>query len=174
MPKLLPNLNSRTLTEAEMKTIFDAANTIDTQLGTPTPITQEAYDALAKLGDVLKIEYDAVFNVTREHPKYLDEEQTIDEIEKDKLACEQYDLIVAHLQKLLAKVVRERGIRGAEYRNACSIYEENVVNSVKKGRLEAQMIKDRLDKIPRSRTSNQRSNKPGSKEGGKGGQPASE
>jgi hypothetical protein len=148
MPRLLPNRVSRTLTDDNLQKIRDAVKVIIENLGVSTPITKAEYDALAKLGDKHKPFSDGLLDIIREHPGFLEEEQSPEEIAKDKRLYEQYDEVRSILAAATEKLDREQGIVGAEYRNAGSVYTENVKNKVNKGNKDAVMVMDKVNRLP--------------------------
>lgn len=147
MPKLLPNRVSRTLSDDNLQKIRDAVQVIIENLGSNTPITKAEYDALAKLGDKHRAYNAELFDIVRTHPAYLEEEQSIEEIAKDKQLFEQYDSVRDILAAAIEKLEREQGVVGAEYRNAGSVYVENVKNKVSKGNKEATMVLDKINRL---------------------------
>ena len=149
MPKILPNRSSKTLTAANVAAIQAAVQTILTNLGDLIVITDEDYKGLAKLGEVLKPICDAVLKVAKEDPSYLEEEDTIEEVEKDKTYFEQIDDIKKMLKDISFVLDREQGVCGAEYRNALGNYEVNVKTKVNKGSKAAQLTLDKLNRIDR-------------------------
>lgn len=148
MPRLLPNRVSRTLTDDNLQKIRDAVKVILENLGTATPITKAEFDALAKLGEKHRPYNADLFDIILQHPSYLEEEQSTEEIAKDKRLHEQYDEVRDIIAPAFEKLEREQGIVGAEYRNAGSVYTENVRNKVNKGNKDAVMVMDKINRLP--------------------------
>lgn len=149
MPKILENRSSKTLPAANLVAIKGAVQTIVDNLIPLVVITDDDYKALAKLGDVLKPICDEVLKVVEEAPNYLEDEQPVEEIHKDKTYYEQMAEILKLLSDVVFMVEREMGTCGAEYRNAIHNYEGNVKAKVKKGSSAAQLILDKLNRIDR-------------------------
>jgi hypothetical protein len=149
MPKVLPNRSSKTLPAANMTAIEGAVQIIIDNLGTPIAITDADYDPLAKLGDTTKLVCDDVLKVAEENPSYLEDEQPLEEVNKDKTYNEQMVRIVQLLSKPFGIATREAGVSGAEYRNAMFNYEGNVKGKVAKGSSEAQLVLDKLNRVDR-------------------------
>ncbi len=150
MPKILPNRTSKTLTEVQVTAAKAAIQTVIDIIGTPVVITDDDYKALAKMGDVLKPICDDVFKVAQIDTGYLEEEQPVVEIQKDKTYFEQTTDILGSLYDAVFIYEREQGTTGAEYRNATSNFEGNVKAKVKKGNApEAQLVLDKLNRIDR-------------------------
>lgn len=149
MPKILPNRISNTLSNDKLTAINEAIQVIIDNLGTPVSITNDDYKALAKLGDVLKPICDDVFDVIKENPNYLEDEQPIEEVQKDKTHYEQLTNILKSLNNAVFLYERQQGTTGAEYRNAIHNYEGNVKEKVKKGNAIAQLTLDKLNRIDR-------------------------
>lgn len=149
MPKILPNRSSKTLPATNVAAIKAAIQTLIDNLGDRVVITDDEYNALAKLGDILKPICDKVLEVVEEEPNYLEAEQPLEEVYKDKTYNEQ----MTELLKLLYNVVfiyeREQGTSGAEYRNSIANFEGNVKDKVKKGSSSAQLTLDKLNRIDR-------------------------
>lgn len=149
MPKILSNRSSKTLTPENMTAIKAAVQIILDNLGTPIAITDADYDTLAKLGDTSKLVCDDVLKVVEENPSYLEAEQPLEEVYKDKTYNEQMTEVVKLLNKPVAIAIREGGVSGAEYRNGIHNYEGNVKSKVAKGSTEAQFTLDKLNRIDR-------------------------
>lgn len=150
MPKILPNRSSKTLTEAQVTAAKAAIQTVIDIIGTPIVITDDDYKVLAKMGDVLKPICDKVFEIAEENSSYLEDEQPVAEVQKDKTYFEQTTDILSSLYNAVFMYEREQGTSGAEYRNAMANYEENVKAKVKKGNAPAaQLVLDKLNRIDR-------------------------
>ena len=149
MPKILPNRSSKTLPAANLEAIKGAIQIIIDNLGTPIAITDADYDPLAKIGDTIKLVCDDVLKVAEENPSYLEAEQPLEEVHKDKTYNEQMTEVVKLLSKPLGIATREAGVSGAEYRNAMSNYEGNVKGKVTKGSTDAQLVLDKLNRVDR-------------------------
>ncbi len=149
MPKILPNRSSKTLAAANMEAIEAAIQTIIDNLGTPIAITDADYDPLAKIGDTTKLVCDDVLKVAEENPSYLEAEQPLEEVHKDKTYNEQMAEVVKLLTKPLNIATREAGVSGAEYRNAIANFEGNVKGKVTKGSTDAQLVLDKLNRVDR-------------------------
>jgi hypothetical protein len=149
MPKILPNRSSKTLAEVKLEAIKAAAQVILDNLTDLVIITNNDFNALAKLGEILKPICDKVFEIAKVHPKYLEDEQPIEEVLKDKTYYEQLEIVRQILKSIIAIIEREQAIVGAEYRNAMANYESNVKERVKKGSTDARLVMDKLDAIDR-------------------------
>ncbi|MBL7813553.1 MAG: hypothetical protein JNL70_01015 [Saprospiraceae bacterium] len=149
MPRILPNRSSKTLPAANLEAIKGAVQTIIDNLGTPIAITDAEYDPLAKLGEVTKLVCDDVLLVAQDNPSYLEDEQPLEEVHKDKTYNEQMTEVLKLLSKPVEIALREAGVSGAEYRNAMHNYEGNVKGKVNKGSTDAQLVLDRLNRIDR-------------------------
>jgi hypothetical protein len=149
MAKILPNRISKTLSEGNVTAAKDAIKILIDILGTPVAISDDDYKALAKLGDVLKPVCDKVLLVAKEEPSYLEEEQPVEEIEKDKAYFEQLTEILKPLYNAVFLYEREQSTTGAEYRNAIHNYEGNVKAKVSRGSSSAQLTLDKLNRIDR-------------------------
>lgn len=149
MPKILPNRSSKTLPAANLEAIKGAILIILENLGVPIAITDADYDPLAKLGDTTKLVCDDVLKVVEKDPSYLEAEQPLEEVQKDKTYNEQMTEVVGLLLEPLGIATREAGVSGAEYRNAIHNYEGNVKGKVAKGSTEAQLVLDKLNRVDR-------------------------
>jgi hypothetical protein len=149
MPKILPNRSSKTLPAANMEAIKGAVQIIIDNLGTPIAITDADYDPLSKLGETTKFVCDDVFMVAEDNPSYLEDEQPLEEVQKDKTYYEQMTEVLKLLNKPVGIATREAGVSGAEYRNAIFNYEGNVKGKVARGSTEAQLVLDKLNRIDR-------------------------
>jgi DNA topoisomerase VI subunit B len=149
MPKILQNRSSKTLTAQNLENIKNAIQVIIDNLAPHVVITDDDFESLAKMGTVLKKICDAVLEVVEEHNVYLETEQPLVEVQKDKAYYEQIEEIRKMLRKLIFLLDREQGVAGAEYRNAIHNYEGNVKEKVKKGSNEAQLVLDKLNRIER-------------------------
>jgi hypothetical protein len=149
MPKILPNRSSKTLPAANLEAIKGAVKVILENLGLPIAITDADYDALAKLGNTSKLVCDDVLKVVEKDPSYLEAEQPLEEVQKDKTYNEQMTEVVNLILEPLGIATREAGVSGAEYRNAMSNYEGNVKGKVAKGVSEAQLVLDKLNRVDR-------------------------
>jgi hypothetical protein len=149
MPKILPNRSSKTLTAENMEAIKGALQVLVDNLGVRIVITDDEYKGLAKLGDFLKPICDSVFAIAQQDPTYLEDEQSVEEVQKDKVYNEQTADVLKSLYEVVFLYERENGTSGAEYRNAISNYEGNVKDKVKKGSSTAQLTLDKLNRIDR-------------------------
>ena len=150
--KILPNRISK-LPPPEVKTkIRQVIQLLDEILGDNTPISDDDYKSLRKIADKLKQECDDVFAIAIENPEFLDESNSIVEMEKDKRYYELCDTIRSMLNGMLIKLDKEQNIAGAEYFNACSIFEDNVKIKAGRGNAKAQNVKAQLDLINRNRS----------------------
>ena len=147
MPKILPNRSSKTLTAANLEAIKGAIQTIIENLGEPIVITDDDFNALARMGETLKTVCDAVLEVAIDDPSYLEDEQPLEEVQKDKTFHEQMDDVRKLVKKVTFILDREQGVCGAEYRNAIGNYEANVKAKVNKGSEKAQLVLDKLKRI---------------------------
>jgi hypothetical protein len=149
MPKILLNRSSKTLPAANMEAIKGAVQIIIDNLGTPIAIIDADYDPLSKLGETTKLVCDDVLEVAEENPTYLEDEQPLEEVQKDKTYYEQMTEVLKLLNKPVGIATREAGVSGAEYRNAIANYEGNVKGKVSRGSTEAQLVLDKLNRIDR-------------------------
>lgn len=149
MPKILPNRSSKIVPAENMDAIKVAIQVIIDNLGTQIAITDADYDPLPKLGLTSKLVCDDVLKIAEDSPSYLETEQPIEEVYKDKTYNEQVSLILKWLGKPLAIATREAGVSGAEYRNAMLNFEDNVKAKVGKGVAEAQLVLDKLNRVDR-------------------------
>ena len=156
--KILPNRISK-LPPPEVKTkIRQVVQLLDEILGDNTPVSDEEYKSLRKIADKLKQECDDVFAIAVENSEFLDESHSIVEMEKDKHYYELCDSIRSMLNGMLIKLDKEQNMAGAEYFNACSIFEDNVKIKAGRGNAKAQNVKAQLDLINRNRGGSGNSN----------------
>ena len=152
MPKILPNRSSKTLPAANVEAIEAAIQIIMDNLGTPIAITDDDYKALYKIANTTKLVCDDVLAIAQVNPSYLEAEQPLEEIHKDKTYHEQMTKILKSLDDAVKIATREAGVSGAEYRNALLNFEDNVKVKVKKGNMEAQIVQDKLNRVDRRTT----------------------
>ena len=111
MPKILLNRSSKTLSAANMEAIEAAIQTILDNLGVPIAITDADYDPLPKLGNTTKLVCDDVLKIVEEHTSYLETEQPLEEVYKDKTYNEQMTEVVKLLSNLSALRHAKQGCR---------------------------------------------------------------
>jgi hypothetical protein len=151
--KLLPNRISKViLLEAALKKIDEAVLILDVCLGEDTEISDEDYDSLRKIADKLKLQCDDVFTIIKGNRDFLEAPLTVEEMDKDRLFYEFCDKVRAAINAFMIKLDREQNIAGAEYYNACIIFENDIAAKIKRGNnAKAQNIKAQLDGIDRNR-----------------------
>jgi hypothetical protein len=148
--KLLPNRISKTVATNAESEFRLALQVMMRLLGDDTPIPEDDYKALRKIADKLKSETDDVYAVGKENPEFWDELTPLPEISKDKLYYEFCDACRAMLQPLLVKLDKEQNLAGAEYYNACNVYEENVAIKRQRGNAKAQNVQTQLNAAVRN------------------------
>jgi hypothetical protein len=149
--KLLQNRISKTVTPDAQEKFRRALQIMSELLGEDTFISDAEYKSLRKIADKLKLESDDVFAVAQETPEFFDETTPAQEVEKDKSFYEFCDACRSMLSAFQIKLDREQNLAGAEYYNACSVYEENVDFKRARGNLKAQNVQAQLHKIVRQR-----------------------
>ena len=149
--KALPNRISKVVAPDAVSKIRKAIALIEEVLGSSTSISDDDYKALRKIADKLKRECDDVYDIAVENTEFIDDSTTIEEMEKDKKYYELCDMILSMLKALMIKLTREQNIAGAEYHNACSLFEENVAVKAGRNNAKAQIVKGQLDNIERNR-----------------------
>ncbi|MDX1911652.1 MAG: hypothetical protein SFV22_09225, partial [Saprospiraceae bacterium] len=112
MPKLLQNRISRTIEAEKLQAIETAIQTILQHLGEATPITNAELTPLSKLGASSKVGADQVFGLLQSAPSFLEPQQSVVEIEKDKVIFEQLGTIRNWLSPVLAWLDREQQLAG--------------------------------------------------------------
>ena len=149
--KLLPNRISKTVAPNAESEFRQALQVMLRLFGEDTPISDEAYKSLRKIADRLKLETDDVYAIGKENPEFWDEQTPLPEIAKDKLFYEFCDTCRSMLHPLLIKLDKEQNIAGAEYYNACNVYEENVAIKRQRGHPKANTVQTQLNAITRQR-----------------------
>ena len=149
--KILSNRLSKVVTPDALVKVSQAIQLLNEVLGDETPISVEEYDSLRKIADKLKQETDDVFDIAKQAPDFLEEQHSLEEMSKDKGYYELCDNIRAKIKSAMTKLEREQNIAGAEYYNACVIYEENVGIKAKRGNAKAQNVLLQLKDINRTR-----------------------
>ena len=147
--KLLPNRISKTVPQDALMKIRQAAQLIMDVVGEDTPMSEEEYQALNKIADKRKLACDDILSIMHEHPKMVLEPLSMAEMQKDKAFYEVCDQIQSVFNNVLIRLKREQNIAGAEYANACSIFERDVEAKVLRGDTEAQIIQTELKMVHR-------------------------
>jgi hypothetical protein len=152
--KLLPNRSSKTVAPDALSKVRQAIQLIMEVLGDDTDISDADYKGLRKIADKLKRECDDVFEIAKENGNFVEAPLSIEEMQKDKEYYELCDSIRALLKSLIIRLDREQNIAGAEYYNACSVFEDDVDAKVNKGsNPKAQNVQAQLAAIERNRGS---------------------
>jgi hypothetical protein len=150
--KLLPNRISKVIAPDAVTKVRQAIQLLNEVLGDDTQISDEDYKGLRKIADKLKRECDDVYDIAKENTDFVEAPLSVDEMGKDKTYYELCDMILSMLKALLLKLEREQNIAGAEYYNACSVFEEDVDTKVKRGgNAKAQNVQAQLKAIDRNR-----------------------
>lgn len=150
--KLLPNRISKVIAPDAITKVRQAIQLLNEVLGDDTQISDEDYKGLRKIADKLKRECDDVFDIAKENTEFVEAPLSVDEIGKDKNYYELCDTIRSMFNSLSLKLEREQNIAGAEYYNACSVFEEDVDIKVKRGgNAKAQNVQAQLKAIERNR-----------------------
>lgn len=150
--KLLPNRISKVVAPDALTKVRQAVQLLNEVVGDDTPISDEEYKGLRKIADKLKRISDDVYEIAKENTDFVEEPLTITEITKDKLFYELCDSIRALLNAFNLKLEREQNIAGAEYFNACNVFEGDIDDKVGRGNTKAQNIKAQLNGIDRNRS----------------------
>jgi hypothetical protein len=148
--KLLPNRISKTVALDALTKVRQAIQLLLEVIGEDTPMTEAEYKALQKMADKRKQACDDVLTVMQEHPKMVIAPLNTVEIRKDKGYYELCDQIDAMLANVLIRLKREQNIAGAEYANACSVFETDMEAKVLRGDTEAQIVQQELKAISRT------------------------
>jgi argonaute-like protein implicated in RNA metabolism and viral defense len=151
--KMLPNRISKiVMLETALLKVGEALAILDAVVGEDTQISDEDYKSLRKIADTLKRQSDDVFDVIKLNPEFLEAPLTIAEMDKDKLFYELCDKIRAAILAFMIKLEREQNIAGAEYYNACCVFESDIDDKIKRGNnAKAQNVQAQLDAIDRKR-----------------------
>lgn len=160
--KLLSNRISKVVAPDAVSKVRQAIQLLDEVLGEDTQISDDDYKALRKIADKLKRECDDVFDIAKENTEFIEAPLTLEEIDKDKKYYEFCDIIRSMFKSVLLKLEREQNIAGAEYYNACIVYEEDVDTKVQRGNnAKAQNVQAQLKAIERNRKGGNTANKDG-------------
>ena len=151
--KLLPNRISKTVAPDALSKVRQAIQLLNEALGEEIPISDEDYKGLRKIADVLKRVTDDVFEIAKENTDFIEAPMTEAEIAKDKTFYELCDSIMALLKAFILRLEREQNIAGAEYFNACNVFESDVADKVNRDKtnVKAQNILAQLNGIDRNR-----------------------
>lgn len=172
--KLLPNRISKTPAPDALAKITGAIMLIMVLLGDDTDISDDDYKALRKIADKLKRECDDVFDVAKVNESFVETPLTIEEIQKDKAYYEFCEAIRPFLNALMIKFEREQNVAGAEYYNACVVFEADVDAKVKRGNNpKAQNVQTQLAGIERNRNNGATKKDDKGDKGDKGDKPTS-
>lgn len=149
--QLYPNRISKATDPKALDKIREHVRAILDLLGDDTQISESEFRSLRKIADKSKRVTDDVHAVMQENPEFLEEPLTLAEIQKDKVFYEFCDQVRAIIAPLAVKLDREQNIAGAEYANACSVYEANVDRKIVLGNAKARSVKAQLNAIDRNR-----------------------
>jgi hypothetical protein len=151
--KVLPNRISKTVSADALTRVRGAIQVFQEVLGADTRLSETEYKSLRKIATKLKQEKDEVFAIAQENPELTEPPFALDEMAKDKAFYECCEQIRALLEPILLKLDREQNLAGAEYANACSLFEEHIALKVERGHPKAQYIKLQLNRMERYRPS---------------------
>ena len=147
--KLLPNRLSKTVSPDALIKIRQAIQLIGEVIGEDTPISEDDYKALLKIADKRKQVCDDVLTIMQEHPPLVLAPLSVAEIQKDKAFYEICDQMQSMFNNVLIRLKREQNIAGAEYANACSIFESDVDAKAMRGDTEACIVQTELKAVNR-------------------------
>jgi hypothetical protein len=148
---LLPNRSSKTIAPDALIKIRQAIQLLQEAIGEDTFISDADYKALPKMADKRKQETDDVLMIVQNNTEFVEPPLSIVEIEKDKAFYELCDVILSLLKPFLIQLQREQTIAGAEYMNACSIFEKIVDFKAAQGSSKAKNVGIQLSQINRNR-----------------------
>ena len=151
--KLLPNRSSKAPAADALTKVRQAVQLLNEALGDEIAITDEDYKGLRRIADKLKRITDDVFEIAKENEDFVKAPLSVAEMTKDKAFYELCDSIRALLDAFVLRLEREQNVAGSEYYNACSVFESDVDNDVKRdsSNAKAMNVKAQLDKIDRNR-----------------------
>ena len=151
--KLLPNRSSKAPAVDALTKVRQAIQLLNEALGDEIAITEEDYKGLRKIADKLKRITDDVFEIAKENTDFVKSPLSVAEMTKDKAFYELCDSIRALLDAFTLRLEREQNVAGAEYHNACSVFESDVDNEVKRdsNNAKAMNVLAQLDKIDRNK-----------------------
>ena len=163
--RLLPNRISKTVVPDALSKVRQAIQLLNEAIGEDTPISDDDYKGLRKIADKLKRTTDDVYEIAKENTDFIEAPLTVEEITKDKTFYEFCDSIFALLKGFTFRVEREQNIAGAEYFNACNVFEGDVADKVDrdKNNVKAQNVLAQLNGIDRSRGGGPNNTKAGEK-----------
>ena len=97
-----------------------------------------------------------MYEIAKENTDFIEVPLTVEEITKDKTFYELCDSIFALLKAFTLRLEREQNIAGAEYFNACNVFEGDVADKVDrdKNNVKAQNLLAQLNSIDRKRGGN--------------------
>jgi hypothetical protein len=148
---LLPNRISKKIAPDALMKIRQAMQLLQEALGEDTFISDDDYKALPKMADKRKQETDDVLMIAQNNSEFIEAPLALPEIEKDKAFYELCDFIMALLKPILIKLQREQNIAGAEYLNACRVFEKIVGFKAEQGSPKAKNVLIQLSQINRNR-----------------------
>jgi hypothetical protein len=148
---LLPNRSSKNIAPDALIKIRQAIQLLQEAIGEDTFISDVDYKALPKMADKRKQETDDVLMIVQNNIEFVETPLSIVEIEKDKAFYELCDVIQSLLKPFLIQLQREQTIAGAEYMNACGIFEQIVGFKAAQGSSKAKNIGIQLSQINRNR-----------------------
>ena len=151
--KLLPNRSSKAPAADALTKVRQAIQLLNEALGDEIAITDEDYKGLRRIADKIKRVTDDVFEIAKENTDFVKAPLSIAEMAKDKAFYELCDSIRALLDAFFLRLEREQNVTGAEYQNACSVFEGDVDNEVKRdsSNAKAMNVQAQLEKIDRNR-----------------------
>jgi hypothetical protein len=151
--KLLPRRLSKIIVlESALKKVQEAIAMLDVCIGDDTQISDDDYASLRKIADKLKLQCDDVFDIVRVSPDFVETPLSIEDMDKDKLFYEFCDKVRAALNSFMIKLDREQNIAGAQYFNACTVFESDIDGKIQRGNnAKAQNIQAQLDGVNRKR-----------------------
>jgi hypothetical protein len=148
---LLPNRLSKKIAPDALTKIRQAIQLLQEALGEDTFIADADYKALPKMADKRKQETDDVYGIAQNYPEFMEAPLSFAEIERDKAFYELCDFIMVLLKPVLIRLEREQNIAGAEYLNACRVFEQIVAFKAAQGSSKAKNILIQLSQINRNR-----------------------
>jgi hypothetical protein len=154
--KLLPNRISKVVAPDALTKVRQAVQLLNEALGDDTPISDDHYKSLRVIADKLKRVCDDVYEIAKENTDSIQKPMSLEEITKDKLFYEHCDSIRALLKSFNLSLEREQNIAGAEYYNACIVYESDIDDKIAKDNTDTKAlnIKSQLNGVERNRGGN--------------------
>ena len=152
--KLLPNRISKSVAPDARAKVRQAFQLLDEALGEVIAIEEDEYKGLRKIADKLKRVTDDVFEIVKENTEFLEAPLTVEEITRDKEFYEFCDFVRTVKNAFDLRLDREQNVAGAEYNNACGVYEGDVTDKVNRDKKNAKAlsVQAQLNGIDRNRT----------------------